>query len=550
MANEVKITIKGQDQATPVLEDVADALGGLGESSDRAKGKPGGPGLAGMGTMLGGPLLAGAAVAGGAMVGLGATALNMALDFDQANRTMQTQLGLTAEEARALEPAIQDVFVGAMVGTADEAALAIAETRRQLAGLADEDLANVTNQSLMLAQAMGEDQAKVLNTVNTLMTQFGLDAQQAMDFVAGGFQKGLNSSGDFLDSIGEYSTQFANGGADAGQFFSVLESGMQGGMLGTDKAADLFKEFRLRIQDGSDATIAGLNQLGLSWEEINAGLADGSLTVADAFGIVQDAIADTEDPTIRMQAGAALMGSQFEDLGDSAVAGISLASSSLDDMAGSTDSLGAQFGGLGVEFESTKRELMAALLPLGEELVSLAQEYMPDIKAAAAVLAVWLGENLPRAIEGLQAWWTDLNEGIWVVQQGLNSVRDAVQPVIDKIGEFGSMLAGVGDALPDWLTPGSPTPLELGLIGIDQALGRVARDLPDLEAGLSLGAPILPDVGPVAAGAGLGAGAAAGAGMTVVVNVAGSVVAEADLVEKVRQGLNEFLRRNTYAITG
>lgn len=548
MASEVKIIVKGQDEATPVLEDVADAVEGLGDSTTKTKGKPGGGGLAGLGAALAGPVAAGAAVAGAAVVGVGGMALDMALDFDQAGRTIQTQLGLTAEEAAALEPAIKDVFVAGMVGSATDAALAIAETRRQLQGLAEEDLASATNQSLMLAQAMGEDQSKVLNSVNTLMEEFGLTHQQAMDFVASGYQRGLNASGDFLDSIGEYSTQFSNGGADAGQFFSVLESGLEGGMLGTDKAADLFKEFRLRIQDGSKATQEGFSLLGLSWEDMNAKLADGSLSAADAFGIIQEAITNTEDPTVRMQAGAALMGSQFEDLGDSAVAGISMATTSLDDLAGSSASVGEQFGGLGADFESTKRELLAALLPLGQELVVLAKEYMPEIKEAAAVLAVWLGENLPKAIDTLMQWWTDFNEGIGVVQAGWQSFMDLIQPAIDLIGEFGETLAGIGDSLPDWLTPGSPTPFELGLLGIDNALADVAGTLPDLEAGLNIGEPLLPDVGTLDMAAG-GGGNAGGGAPVIILNVAGSVTTEADLMERLRQGLSEFNRRNGYVIT-
>ena len=40
--------------------------------------------------------------------------------------------------------------------------------------------------------------------------------------------------------------------------------------------------------------------------------------------------------------------------------------------------------------------------------------------------------------------------------------------------------------LPDWLTPGSPTPFELGLWGINRALKAVARSgIPELELAIS-----------------------------------------------------------------
>lgn len=537
---EIDILITGRNEARAALRGAAGDVDDLDAAAGRAT-RPGG-GLGGMVGILGGPAVAAAGIAGTALLGVGTAAFGMAADFDQAQRQLQSSLGLTEEQAASMRPMIEDLFTSGMVNSATEAADAIGQARLQLQGMADEELTGAATKALQLSQVYGEDYAKVLNSVNTLQQQFGLSADEAFNFVAGGFQKGLNGSGDFLDSIGEYSTQFANGGADAGMFFSVMESGLQGGMLGTDKAADLFKEFRLRIQDGSDATIAGLSQIGLSWEEINAGLADGSLTAADAFAIVQQAISDTEDPTVRMQAGAALMGSQFEDLGDQAVAGISLATTSLDDLAGSTDSVGAQFGGLGVEFEQAKREIMTALLPLGEELVTLAREYMPEIKEGAAILAVWLGENLPRAIEGLQAWWSDLNRGVGVVIGVFEDAQRGADFLISKFNEFRTALGNLTDALPDWLTPGSPTPFELGLDGIDRALGDVSQTLPDFRAGLQFDEPMLPGISGIGAGAGGGAG---GVIVNLTINVAGTVTAERDLHESTRIYLEEWLRTNT-----
>jgi hypothetical protein len=531
VSDPVEIIIKGKDQVSGVLGDIRKGLGGLGGGI---------PDIKGMGAALAGPLTAGAGVAVAGVTAIGVAAFDVAQDFDQATRQIQSQLGLTAEEAEAFKPAIEQLFTSALVGSAAEGADAIAQARQQLRSLADEDLANAATKALQLSNVYGEDYAKVLNSVNTLQEQFGLSADEAFNFIAGGFQRGLNASGDFLDSIGEYSTQFANGGADASQFFSVLESGLQGGMLGTDKAADLFKEFRLRIQDGSAATQEGLAQLGLSWEEINEGLSNGSLTVADAFTLVQQALADTEDPTVRMQAGAALMGSQFEDLGDAAVAGISLAQTSMEDLAGATDELGASAGSLGTDFEQMKRELLVALLPVGEEILAVAKEYMPELKEGARVLAEWLGEHLPAAIDGLMQWWTDLNEGIWVVQQALQGVRDAVKPVRDAFWELMDQIGDLWDALPDWLTPGSPTPLEIGLIGVDRALEQLNHTLPAFEAGLMLDEPALPGLGFGGAPAPPSVGA-----VTVVLNIAGTVTAERDLIETVRIGLEDWFRTNT-----
>ena len=57
--------------------------------------------------------------------------------------------------------------------------------------------------------------------------------------------------------------------------------------------------------------------------------------------------------------------------------------------------------------------------------------------------------------------------------------RDAVKRVVDSFQWMWDKIVEVGQALkemklPDWLTPGSPTPLELGLIGINRAMDELA----------------------------------------------------------------------------
>lgn len=65
----------------------------------------------------------------------------------------------------------------------------------------------------------------------------------------------------------------------------------------------------------------------------------------------------------------------------------------------------------------------------------------------------------------------------WGLEQTLNNVLGRLQWVRDWIDAVATSIRNLG-SLPDWLTPGSPTPLELGLRGIGNALS----DLPNLSA--------------------------------------------------------------------
>jgi len=68
----------------------------------------------------------------------------------------------------------------------------------------------------------------------------------------------------------------------------------------------------------------------------------------------------------------------------------------------------------------------------------------------------------------------------------VNRIRDALQRMRDRVNEVRNALSSL--SLPSWLTPGSPTPLELGLLGINNALA--AMPAFNLGVSTSAGSPI------------------------------------------------------------
>jgi hypothetical protein len=95
------------------------------------------------------------------------------------------------------------------------------------------------------------------------------------------------------------------------------------------------------------------------------------------------------------------------------------------------------------------------------------------------------------------------------------AIGDAIAGVVGWIQDLITRIQNI--QLPDWLKPGSPTPLELGLWGINRALKAVARSgLPELEvaiAGVSRGGR------PASMDAGMVAGMGAGVGDSYVINI-------------------------------
>lgn len=87
------------------------------------------------------------------------------------------------------------------------------------------------------------------------------------------------------------------------------------------------------------------------------------------------------------------------------------------------------------------------------------------------------------------------------IEGGFDGIKRAMQWVIDKIGNLRSAFGDLGGILPDWLKPDSPTPFELGLLGINKAISA----MPPLSFGTS-------------AMAMAGAGGSAGGNTTIQIN--------------------------------
>lgn len=398
-------------------------------------------------TALKGAVVGAATAAAAAVTSVGVAAFDVSMQTEKAAADIAASLNLPIDAAQQFAEVAREVYGNNFTDSVTAAGAAVAEVARQFQLAADDPaLQTITEKALALKDSFGTEITESVSTAKQLMNDFGLTADEAFDFITAGYQRGLDASGDFLDSVGEYSTQFANGGADAGQFFSVLETGFQAGALGTDKAADSFKEFRLRIIDGSDTTAAALEMIGLSAEEMTAAIDSGAMTTADAFALVTSKLAETEDASVRMQAGAGLLGTQFEDLGDSAVMALDLTKTSMDDLVGATDSLNQKYENFGDRAAAMWRQLTVEVSPLTDEILELAEQAMPHVQQALQALVpliIQLATNIAPVVAAIIEWIATFAElHPTIAQVGL--VVGALIPVIaGVIAVLGPVAAGV-----------------------------------------------------------------------------------------------------------
>ena len=103
------------------------------------------------------------------------------------------------------------------------------------------------------------------------------------------------------------------------------------------------------------------------------------------------------------------------------------------------------------------------------------------IKTIFEAIKKWLEVAIPTAIDAVSTAFTWLKDNILTpVKDAFKAVGDAISGVITW---FGNLATAIGNIrLPDWLTPGSPTPFEMGIRGISDAVRGLAEvRLPKLQ---------------------------------------------------------------------
>ncbi|OWL96521.1 hypothetical protein CBQ26_09090 [Deinococcus indicus] len=424
-ASTVYIDVQGRfEEFERRLQEIEANAGSAGE---RTGSRFGGAVSVGLGVATGAALALGAA-----LIGAAKSSLDLASEAAQNVDEFQSKLGTSREEAERLGAVAEQVFGDNWTGSLSEAGAAVANVRKEIKGLTDEELRSVTGGTVAIAETFEEEQGRVASAVQAVMDATGVGAQEAMDFITAGFQRGLNSSGDFLDTLMEYGPQFEKTKLPAGELFSLLETGAQKGALGTDKIADALKEFSLTVTDVNEASADTYDQLGLSQAKLVKDIDSGKLTIGDAFKLVTERLKNVKGEAERTQIIATIFGGAGEDLA-AGIKDLDLTKTKLGELKGSTDQLNQRYTSLNDYVTGMWRQIQLAMLPVGKELLSLANDALPYVQKAAA----WLGERLPgwikAGIDAVKAFGTG-------AVNTYNTVRPAIDTAAASVQKFSAFL--------------------------------------------------------------------------------------------------------------
>lgn len=242
------------------------------------------------------------------IAGIGVALGKMASDFDSATGSLEAKLGVTKERAQELGKVAENVWKDNFGENIQEVSDTVSVVSQQIQGLANDDLKSASESAYTLSQVFDADISESSKTAASLMRNFGIDSTKAFDIITTGFQKGGDYSGELLDTLNEYSVQFASMGLSADQFLSILISGAQAGAFNLDKVGDAVKEFNIRAQDGSKTTADGFAAIGLNAQQMGEAIAQGGDDGQKAFAATLSALAAMKDPLKQNVAGTELFG--------------------------------------------------------------------------------------------------------------------------------------------------------------------------------------------------------------------------------------------------
>ena len=262
-------------------------------------------------------------VAGFGAIGVGALlmqGINQAMDAKQGVKKLEGQFRITAEDADKFGKMAGDLYANHWGDSLVEVQQNVATAAQRLGDITDDELASVSEGILAVADTWGADFNEVLRSTSQLLeNDLVPTATDGIGLITAAFQAGGDEAGDLLDTIDEYSQHWAAFGLSGEEALSQVVHGLQNGQRDGDKMADAIKEMFIRTTDGSVATEAAFQSLGLNADAMQAKILEGGESAREAFLEIIDALIESKDAGDDNTTAIALLGTQFEDLGPQAL---------------------------------------------------------------------------------------------------------------------------------------------------------------------------------------------------------------------------------------
>lgn len=305
-------------------------------------------------------------------------------DFEDSVARVKGALGETDDQARQTAQVIKDVYEAGLGESMDRVAEAVVRIKRNLGDMDNGTLNSITQQAIILEDTFDVDMNETLRGVKGLMKNFGLTAQEAMDYIIAGTQEGLDWTDELGDNISEYSGKFSQAGYSASEYFQLLKNGSDSGAYNLDKVNDAINEVTTRLADG---TIEGaLGSFSSETQKTFKAWQDGKATQKDVIDSIVSDITKCDDQQKALTMSATAFGTMGEDANLTFAKALNSVGTTFDDVSGKVQQFADETTTPMQELESKVRKVKDQLQPLGDLFYDIAGVVLDNFAPLSGII--------------------------------------------------------------------------------------------------------------------------------------------------------------------
>ena len=311
-------------------------------------------------------------------------------DYEQAMKQVAAVTGAGTEEMDAMSDSIQKIYTSGIGENLEEVAGAAALVKQQFGDMDSSTLEQITQDAIAMSGIFGTDLNETLRGVNALMSNMGLSAEEAFDYIAKGTQNGLDKSGELSDNLAEYSQIWEQAGFSAEEMFSILQNGLDSGAYNLDKVNDFVKEFSISLSDGRieenvDKFSLGTRNLFAEWQ-------NGKASQKDVFNSIISDLSNMTDQQEALSIASSVWSALGEDNAMKVITSLNNVNDTYSDVKGTMESIEEiNYDNFADKTAALKRKVeMDVIIPI-------TQKYMPKIEKAIDYVAEHLDEIVEHA---------------------------------------------------------------------------------------------------------------------------------------------------------
>lgn len=165
-----------------------------------------------------------------------------------------------------------------------------------------EQISAMRSEIQALADVYGKEYKETLEGVDTLMSQFGISAGDAIEIMNKGFAAGADLNGDMISKIKQFAPAFHDAGVSADELVAIISQTRSG--IFSDGGLDAITMASKKLRDMSSSTREALQGIGIDADDLQNRLASGQTKMLEAIQEVSKGL--TTVSTNSQEAGAVI----------------------------------------------------------------------------------------------------------------------------------------------------------------------------------------------------------------------------------------------------